>query len=449
MKPVDPSVLAAEVTPDTDNAIHEIAERAHVAGLEWNRQPIASRRQKLARFGALLEAATPDLVASMIAHIGKPRSAAEEEVQRAAGHIESALSLNNEQSVGDNGRVIFEPHGAVALITPWNNPVAIAVGKIAAALMLGNSVVWKPAYQADSLSHKLLALLRASGLDGDIVQIVNGGAAQVRTLVANPHIAAVSLTGPEEAGRSIGAICQTRGKPLQAELGGNNALLVISDADIAALAPVWARMAFGFAGQRCTAVRRFVVESAALGTFERHMTAAIDGLVLDSPESPRCDVGPLISARHRQKVDLAVRAARERGARVITGGDANPFAGNGHYYPPTLLADLEQDDAMVQDELFGPVAILQQVDDFEQGLALVNGVRQGLLGGIATGSENARREFLRRCEAGILTDGNGLVIHPAAPFGGRKASQIGPPEHGNWDREFFSRVKVSYQSSMP
>ena len=334
-----------------------------------------------------------------------------------------------------------------SIVTPWNNPVAIAVGKLSAALILGNGVVWKPAFQADNISQMVLELLQGAGLPEDLVQIVNGGPAEVQWLAQDQDIAAVSVTGPEQAGQTIAPICQSYGKALQAELGGNNALLVLADADLSTLAPVWARLAFGFAGQRCTAIRRFVVERSIAGEFEALMRNAVSALNLMHPELDTCDVGPVISMRHLERIDSAVQSAVARGARLITGGRAGERAEQACYYLPTLLADLEQDDAMVQEELFAPVAVMQLADDFEHGLTLVNGVRQGLLAGIASRSAARYQEFVEQCDVGIIIDGGGMQIHPAAPFGGRKTSQQGPPEHGIWDRQFFSRVKACYRSA--
>ncbi len=440
--------LAVAVVPYTSkSAIRQITAGARRAAIAWRRTSLASRRDVMRKFAKRLDAAAEQLLTAMITDLGKPRGAALDELQRAAGHIQQALALENNESIDPSTGVVYEPHGVVAIVTPWNNPVAIAVGKLSAALILGNGVVWKPAFQAHNISQMVLELLQGAGLPEDLVQIVNGGPTEVAWLAQDPDIAAVSVTGPEQAGRTIAPICQSSGKVLQAELGGNNALLVLADADLSRLAPVWARLAFGFAGQRCTAIRRFVVERTIAGKFEDLMLDAIRTLHLMHPELDTCDVGPVISLRHLERIDSAVQSAVARGARLITGGSAWECAEDACYYLPTLLADLEHDDAMVQEELFAPVAVMQLADDFEHGLALVNGVRQGLLAGIASRSASRYQEFVQQCDVGIIIDGDGLQLHPAAPFGGRKASQQGSPEHGIWDREFFSRAKACYRSA--
>jgi len=444
--PDQPGQVVARVPRSSPAGIHAAVSRAAVAAQQWRRRPMGLRQDIFRCFRDRLRSAGEPLVDLLVHELGKPRRDASDEMRRALGHLEAALALSNRETIEPGATVCYQPHGVAAIVTPWNNPVAIPVGKLAAALMLGNGVVWKPAFQAANISHHLLVLLRESGLPGDLVQLVDGGPVQVGELVAHPLVDAVSLTGSEQAGRAVAAICRSAGKPLQAELGGNNALLVLADADMERQAATWVRMAYGFAGQRCTAVRRFVVERAARERFEALFSSAMQDLQIGSPAHASCDVGPLICAAQLNRVAGAVAAALARGASVVARSGEDMMTGAGHYYPPTLLAGVPVDDPLVQEELFGPVAVLQVAEDFEHGVMLVNGVRQGLLAGIATGMEAKMAAFLEVADAGILIDGQGMRIHPAAPFGGRKASQIGPPEHGIWDREFFSRVQMRYRS---
>lgn len=409
----------------------------------WRSRPQAARRAILVRFAQQLAAAELELQQQLISTLGKPRRDAADEMRRAQGHLAAALSVPDEESLAPGVAVHYLPHGVVALVTPWNNPVAIPVGKLAAALLLGNGVVWKPSPRTHAIAEWLQRLLLQCGLPVGLLQLVPGGATEVARLAAHRDVAAVSLTGSVQTGKTVAAICAAAGKPLQAELGGNNAILVLADARLEAQVPVWARLAFGFAGQRCTALRRFIVERDAAPRFVSLMLAAIADLQLSDPDSGSCVVGPMISSAAVARVAAAVAAAQDRGARVLVGGEPQADI-PGHYFPPTLVTDLAPDDPLVQEELFGPVAVLQLADDFDHGIALVNGVSQGLLAAIATTSPDRQEAFAARAEAGILATGDGLRIHPAAPFGGVKDSQRGPPEHGIWDREFFSRVQVRY-----
>jgi len=447
-RPDDPVEVAVSVRRSTRDEIHHVILSADGLAGDWATTPLSSRRNMVADFRHRLARAAPDLAGRISADLGKPLRDAQDELRRALGHVDAALRLDDSASIDGTAVVRYRPYGVVALVTPWNNPVAIPVGKLAAALLLGNAVVWKPAFQADNITREIRRLLQESGVPPDLVGIVNGGPQEVAQLVVHPVVAAVSLTGPESAGRAVAAICAPAGKPLQAELGGNNALLVLPGADLEEQAPAWARHAFGFAGQRCTALRRFVVHRAVLGEFERAFTRAVRSLKVSCDSSRDRDVGPLISAAQLARVEATVGQAIPRGARVLTGGN-RPAGVGGHCFEPTVVAGLAGDDPLVQEELFGPVAVIQVAENFEHGLALVNGVRQGLLAGITGGTREQQEDFVRRAQAGILLDGGGMIIHPDAPFGGCKASQIGPPEHGVWDRQFFTRVQVVYRRDTP
>lgn len=444
--PAEPEQEVVRIKRSNQGAIDTAVRRANEAARSWSLTPQGTRRRMLKRFAAKLESDEQYLTEQIIKHLGKPRRETLDELRRARGHIAAAMSLDIEEPFGTTSTTIcYQPIGNVAVVTPWNNPVAIPVGKIASALMLGNSIVWKPAVQAAEISQRVMTALKASGIPENLVQVVHGGPAEVEALAAHEDISAVTLTGPEQAGTAVSAICRIGNKPLQAELGGNNAMLVLADADFNNMPAGWARMAFGFAGQRCTALRRFVVEKTAVARFKKRFVEEMRLLTLHDPSREKCVVGPLISPGKRAQVRAAVDSALARGAILLEGAADNQSAG-GNYFPPALLCNLEYDDPMVQEELFGPVAVLQEADNFDHGLQLVNSVRQGLLAGIASASDENREHFLDRVKAGIVIDGYGMKIHPAAPFGGRKASQIGPPEHGEWDRQFFSQVQTRYRS---
>jgi aldehyde dehydrogenase (NAD+) len=444
--PAKPDQEVSRVSRSSPAEIDLAIKAACDAGREWSHTPIASRRSVMRRFSEKLESDENKWTELIIRNLGKPRRDTLDELRRARGHLAAALDLDVDEPFGPDATISYQPVGTVAVITPWNNPVAIPVGKICSALLLGNSVVWKPAFQADSVSRGLLAALRDCGAPDNLVQLVNGGPEEVRILAGHDDISAVTLTGSEQAGNAVSAICRSTGKPLQAELGGNNAMLVLADADIEKMVPGWARMAFGFAGQRCTALRRFVVEKSIAELFVTRFHEEIRHLNLLNPSDENCDVGPLISERKRAQVQALVESAVKRGGLLLQDAETVQNV-TGHYYPPTLLCGLNHDDPMVQEELFGPVALVQEAENFEHGLHLVNAVSQGLVAGIATRSTANAAYFTDHVEAGIVIDGHGMKIHPAAPFGGRKASQIGPPEHGVWDRQFFSRVQIRYRSS--
>jgi acyl-CoA reductase-like NAD-dependent aldehyde dehydrogenase len=278
-----------------------------------------------------------------------------------------------------------------------------------------------------------------------VVTLVPGEAETAQSLMRDPAITAVSITGSQRAGQDAASLCALFGKPLQAELGGNNALIVLADADIEGAAPALARSAFSFAGQRCTAVRRFIVEASVAAKFERVLASATRALRVGDPRREDTDVGPLISPERRAQVAASVEWALAGGGRLVIGGGRPEGQSGACWFEPTLLADIEPEAAIAQQETFGPVALIQRAADLDDALRLANGVPQGLLAGLLSANAAAQVRFAAGIDAGILQFGAGpFALHADAPFGGWKSSRIGPAEHGRWDREFYARPQVLY-----
>jgi acyl-CoA reductase-like NAD-dependent aldehyde dehydrogenase len=253
------------------------------------------------------------------------------------------------------------------------------------------------------------------------------------------------VTGSTLTGRRAAALCAELGKPVQAELGGNNAAIVLADCDLEAEAQGLAQAAFSFAGQRCTAIRRIVVEERILARFTEALVTATRALVVGDPERAETQVGPLISPEHRDALAAAIARAAAGGARVLCGGGPPPGPTHGCFFLPTLVAGLAPQAPLVQEESFAPLAIVLPAADLDAAIEIANGVPQGLVAALCTRDAAAREVFARRVEAGILKLEPGvLAVHPEAPFGGWKASRIGPPEHGEWDREFYARPQAVY-----
>jgi acyl-CoA reductase-like NAD-dependent aldehyde dehydrogenase len=384
-----------------------------------------------------LERRADELVTLMADEIGKPVTDGRAEVQRAVALVRTAGRGGATLRISGDVVARRRPVGRIALITPFNNPVGIPAGKIAPALAFGNTVVWKPAPEAPATSALLLETLPDSA---GSVEMVAGGEETARRIVLDPEVAAVSLTGSIETGRAVAALCARAGKPLQAELGGNNAAIVMGDPDADALAPDLALAAFSYAGQRCTALRRILVEESFRAEFEEALVAATEALRVGDPHDPATQVGPLISHARQREVEAAVEEAVRSGATLLTGGRSS-----GELYLPTLLRCSDPAASIVQEETFGPVAVVMGFQDLEEALRLCNGVSHGLVAAFWGADEQLQRRFLDSAQAGILrVNRSGLEIHPEAPFGGWKASGIGPPEHGLWDAEFYTRPQAVY-----
>ncbi len=414
----------------------------------WRSAPAAERAQPLLALADRFAAEAPEWARRVAVGIGKPVTQSEAEVRRATELLRAAaaLSLPGTTRAGASSFARRVPLGVVGLITPWNNPVAIPWGKIGPAIALGNTVVWKASPLATALARRSLEAARAAGLPEGVVELVEGDHRAAAAVMNDPGIDAVSLTGSTAAGWAAQETCSRRRIPLQAELGGNNAAIVWKGADLPRAAELVAEGAFAFAGQRCTANRRAIVVPELFEPFLEHLAGAAARLAWGDPLDPVTQVGPLASEEARERVAAMVERAAAAGARVIAPHAAAPM-GAGAYFPPTLVVPAGHESEIVQEETFGPVLVLESAATFEEALRLANGVRQGLAAALFSGPGPWRERFLAAAEAGILKWNVSTADADAlAPFGGWKASGLGPPEHGGGDVEFYSRLQAIYGS---
>jgi acyl-CoA reductase-like NAD-dependent aldehyde dehydrogenase len=388
----------------------------------------------------------------MAVETGKPVTQGRAEVTRTVALLEAAMRRATdplEASCGVDSVMRFRPVGVISIVTPWNNPLAIPLGKIGPALFYGNTVVWKPAPAGSPLAVKMMELLRLAGCPAGVVNVVSGDRSTALALMADPRVDAVTFTGSSAAGYWAQDICARRRVPLQAELGGNNAAIIWRDCDLEEAAFQVAEAAFGFAGQRCTANRRVVVDSHCYDAFLKHLEPAVAGLVWDDPLNDPTQVGPLISLEARSRVAALVERAKPAAEAVLVPhrADSNydDLSRKGAYLPPTVICCNDTTHEVVQEETFGPVLVVQQARDWSQAMHLCNGVKQGLVAALFSRSKELQKRFLEEAQAGILKINTATAGADAeAPFGGWKASGVGPPEHGISNREFYTRTQSIY-----
>ncbi|HEY2797791.1 MAG TPA: aldehyde dehydrogenase family protein [Thermoanaerobaculia bacterium] len=432
--------------------VNEAVRRAREANVSWSALPPGARSGILAALAERLEAdgERSELARRMAVEVGKPVSQGEAEVRRTAELLRHAAALGvappGPVPAGSGSAFRRVPLGVVAAITPWNNPLAIPWGKLGPALALGNTAVWKPAPAATAIAGRSLELAHAAGLPDGVVRLVAGDHRAAAAVMSDPGVDAVTLSGSSAAGWAAQEICARRRIPLQAELGGNNAAIVWTGADLDRAASQVARGAFAFAGQRCTANRRAIVADALFPEFRERVLAAVASLHWGDPLDPETEIGPLVSVEARDRVAAAVAEAAAGGAQTATPHRASPDpAGPRAWYPPTVVADAAPESAIVQEETFGPVLVLQRARTFDEALALANGVRQGLVAALFAGPGSWNERFAREAQSGVLKWNLSTADADAsAPFGGWKASGLGPPEHGPGDLEFYSRLQALY-----
>ena len=425
---------------------------ASTASKSWRDSALAERAELMRRLAIVVAKEIEPFAILMAEEVGKPIKFGRREGESVVAML-AALSARagEESAAAANGAGYAErrrPHGVVAAITPWNNPIYLPLGKIAPAALHGNAVVWKPAPEACAVSRRLVECLAKADWPEGLVQLVEGGEREGMAIMADAAVGAVTLTGGSLAGYAAQEICGRRRIALQAELGGNNAAIVWHDADLNDAARKLAAGAFEMAGQRCTANRRVIVHASVRERFLPMLIEATAALHWGDPSNPETDIGPMVSVKHRDRVAALVERARRHCAPPILPLGETPSSGARHaapFYPPTILACEDADSEIVQEESFGPVLVVQTARDFHHAIDLMNGVRQGLAAALFAASPDIVRAFLDEAEAGILKlnqSTSGAEID--APFGGWKSSGIGPPEHGRFDLEFFTRAQTVY-----
>lgn len=451
--PRDTGQVLFEIPRAGPQEVASEAATAQEGWKQWRGTSLPLRWEILDRAAHSLDSAAPELAHQMAMEIGKPVTHGLEEVRRGVANIRDVIRRARELALATregDGLVRRQPLGVVALISPWNNPVAIPVGKIAPALAFGNTLIWKPAPAATRIAETVLRLLRQVGVPSDAVRLLPGDHRTAHTLATHASIGAVTLTGSLAAGYSIQEICARRMIPLQAELNGNNAAIVWDDADLEQAAKQVAWGAFGFAGQRCTANRRVIVSRARFAALFEELKAAGECLVWGDPLDQATDIGPVISASKRDEtIGLLDRARSDQDVHSIEILQKNsaqePFVSAGAYAQPAILGCDRQDHPLVQEETMSPLLVVQRAEDFEHALALCNGTRYGLAAALFSSSREIQERFLAEAQAGILkinTSTAGADI--SLPFGGWKASGLGPPEHGEADRLFYTRLQAVY-----
>ncbi len=342
--------------------------------------------------------------------------------------------------------VLRHPVGVVGLITPWNFPIAIPAWKTAPAIAFGNTVVLKPADLAPGCSWAMADIISRSGLPPGVFNLVMGpGRVVGETLVNHPDVAAISFTGSVEIGRQIALSCARRRARLQLEMGGKNPFVVLDDADLDVAVSAAVNGAYFSTGQRCTASSRFVVTRGIADRFVSAMVARIQSLVIDDALAQGTDIGPVVDEAQLQKNLTYVEIAQKEGGRLVEGGRRLQRAKKGFYMSPALITDTTPDMRINREEVFGPVASVITVKDYEEALAVANDTEFGLSAGICTTSLKHASHFQRHAQAGMV-----MVNLPTAgvdyhvPFGGTKASSYGPREQGRYAVEFYTTVKTCY-----
>lgn len=460
-----PTTLANHSPSDTRDLIghyhqasvdqaHQAIHAAGAAQPKWAASGLEARQQVLMAIGDELIARKQELGELLSREEGKPLAEGIGEVNRSGQffHYYAAEVLRQMGETATSVRpgveieVLREPVGVVGIITPWNFPMATAAWKIAPALAFGNSVVFKPANLVPASAWALTEIISRQGLPAGTFNLVMGSGASVgETLVQSADISALTFTGSLQTGRHVAVATAGNLVRCQLEMGSKNALVVMEDADLELAVDCALNGAFYGTGQKCTASSRLIVCDAIHDRFVEGLRLRMRQLKVGHALQAGVQIGPVAEARQLEQNLEYLRLAQAEGATLIEGGERLQLETDGFYMRPALFINSHNQMRINREEVFGPIACVIRVRDFEEALATLNDTEYGLTAGIITQSLHYASAFKRRAQTGCV-----MVNLPTAgtdyhvPFGGRKASSFGPREQGQYARDFYTVVKTTY-----
>jgi 1-pyrroline-5-carboxylate dehydrogenase len=434
INPAHKSQVLGTFNKATKAHVEQAIDVAWKAFESWKRQPVDVRAGLLFKAAALMRERKHEFSATMVYEVGKTWAEADADTAEAIDFMEfyarEAYRWGGEQPIThietEHNQLVYIPLGVGAVIPPWNFPLAIMVGMTTAAVVSGNCVVLKPSSDSPWIAWRFFALLEEAGMPPGVVNFVSGGGAEVGdTMVTHPRIRFISFTGSKEVGLHINeaAAKPQKGqiwiKRVVAEMGGKDAIIVdreTANLDEAATAVV--ASAFGFQGQKCSACSRLIVDEAIYDRFVPMVAEKTKALKMRSPELPDSQIGPVVNKSAMEKIKEFIDKGISEGGRLVAGGETRPD--EGFYVEPTVIADVDPQGTIAQEEIFGPVLAVMKAKDFDDALRIANDSPFGLTGAVFTDNESklerAREEFFvgnlylnRKCTGALVG------VHP---FGG-------------------------------
>jgi acyl-CoA reductase-like NAD-dependent aldehyde dehydrogenase len=444
INPHAPDDIVANVPFTDPSEVATVVAAARAASAAWSRTPAPERGRLIGEIGDRIAAAADELARMVAREVGKPVVEARGEIARAVAihryYAQVALLPNGESYPAGAPKAWIltrrYPVGTCGLITPWNFPIAIPVWKAVPALVFGNAVVLKPAPEASEVA-RLYHAVAESVLPAGVFQLVLGDGEAGSGLVDHPGVDAVSFTGSVDVGRTVAQSVAARGGHFQGELSGHNPSVVLADADLGTAARIIIGAAMGYAGQKCTATGRIIVETSVYEEFREHLLANVGALTLMDPMSEACQVGPVIDDAARTR---ALAAVDELGGEVLTGARA-PEGAAGFYLEPTLV-ELDDPARAAEREIFAPVALITRAESAGAALEQANAGRYGLVASVFTSRIANAIRFCDELKVGLVrvnAPTAGVDFH--VPFGGAKESGIGPREQGLAARDFYTESR--------
>ena len=433
--------------PYTAARVNESLDRAVAAYHKHRRTSFIERAEYMRAAGGILDAECRELGRLMTLEMGKPHKAAMAEAEKCATacryYAENAERFLADEPVemeSSKAWVTFQPIGVVLAIMPWNFPFWQVFRFAAPALMAGNVGILKHASNVPQCALAIEDIFRRAGFVDGAFQTLLIGSDAVEGIIADQRVAAVTLTGSEGAGRSVGSTAGKNLKKSVLELGGSDPFVVMPSADLEAAVStaVTARMINN--GQSCIAAKRFVIHEKIYDSFLKKFVARVSAVRVGDPMDEKTELGPLATAAIRDQLDAQVKASVAKGARLLTGG--NKIERDGYYYAPTVLVDIPPDTPAASDELFGPVASVFKAKDLTDAIRIANGTTFGLGASAWTRDDAERDRFVAEIESGLLFINGMVASDPRLPFGGVKNSGFGRELGAVGIREFVNIKSV-------
>ncbi len=437
---------------DVDAAMGAAARAAR----DWARTPAHDRGAVLLRAAAVLEESAESWGLDLAREEGKTLAEGTGEVRRAAQIFRyygndgdrTAGEIFSSPRRGEKILVTRKPLGVVGVITPFNFPIAIPAWKIAPALAYGNTVVWKPASTVPLLAMRLAQALDAAGLPAGVLNLLIGPGSIGNQLVEHPALCGLTFTGSTGVGRRLAGAAAGRGVPIQAEMGGKNAAVVLADADLELAADQVMLGAFRSTGQKCTATSRLIVADSIADEFLAMLRSRAASLTVGNPTDPDVQMGPVVNDGARKSIQNGIDTALAQGANLVTGG--LPYSGgelaDGYFIAPTILELQANSPAdLWRDELFGPVLCVRRAATVEEAFELANDSEFGLSASLFSQDVTHALAAMDEIDVGILhVNSESAGADPHVPFGGAKKSGYGPKEQGQSAKDFFTHTTTVY-----
>ncbi len=437
-----------EFPPHTPEEIDTLVQRAADAFPAYRATTYAERARYLITAAELLEGEVPDVARILTTEMGKTFASAKAEVSKCAvglrwfaDHGEELLADEPVTTAASRSYVHYEPLGVVLAVMPWNFPLWQVIRFAAPTLMVGNCGLLKHASNVPQTAAAIEDLFRRAGLPDGVFTNLYIESKNVAALIEDPRIAAVTLTGSEQAGMSVAAAAGHALKKSVLELGGSDPFIVLPSADLDACVRTAVAARVQNNGQSCIAAKRFIVAEAVADEFLARFTTAMDSLQVGDPFDPASDVGPIVTEAQREELIGQVETARAQGATVHAG--ARVPDGGGWYFPPTVLSGVTMDMPFARDEIFGPVAMVIRVPDLDAALVAANATSFGLGSSVWTSDDDEVRRCIAGIEAGAVFVNAMVASMPEMPFGGIKRSGFGR-ELAELGLKEFANAKTVY-----